>query len=331
MMCDFQMKLSEHYPAGLRKRRIEILQVNLGKLCNLACIHCHVDAGPTKLSENMTFQTAEAVVALMDKLSIETLDLTGGAPELNSNFQYLVENARKRDIHVIDRCNLTVFFEPEMGYLPRFLAANKVEIIASLPCYSQENVDQQRGKGTFDASIQALQWLNRLRYGQEESDLRLNLIYNPVGLALPPPQLDLEKDYKRRLKEDFGIIFNHLYTITTMPINRYARYLKTRAEYAPYISLLRQNFNPETLEDLMCGNTLNVGWDGKIYDCDFNQMLGMQIKNVQPLDVFNVTQNNIKSLEVQTADHCFGCTAGSGSSCQGSLIQTEEGQHAISK
>lgn len=304
----------------LRKGKIKILQVNVGKLCNLACVHCHVEAGPRMTKENMTWETALEVVLLMDEVDIETVDLTGGAPELNPNFKYLVGEARRRGLHVIDRCNLTVFFEPGMDDLPPFLAQNQVEVIASLPCYSKENVDQQRGRGTFDKSIEALLWLNRLGYGKKETGLILNLVYNPVGPHLPPPQNELEQDYKERLRDDFGIIFNRLYTIANMPMTRYAKYLKAFGQFESYVDLLVQNFNPQTLDGLMCRDTLSVGWDGTIYDCDFNQMLGMQIKNGKPQTIFDVCLKDLKKVPILTADHCFACTAGSGSSCQGTLI-----------
>ena len=305
--------------ARLKKKSPRVLQVNLGKFCNLACVHCHVEAGPTKVKENMGQETAEAVILFLEKSGIAVLDLTGGAPELNPNFRNLVSEAKKRNVHVIDRCNLTVFYEPGMKELPIFLARHRVEIIASLPCYLRENVEKQRGKGTFDKSIEALGWLNLLGYGKEGSGLILNLVYNPVGPHLPPLQADLERDYKERLREDFGICFNRLYTITNMPMTRYAKYLKAFHQYESYQDLLFQNFNPDTLTGLMCRDTLSVGWDGKVYDCDFNQMLGMQLKNDRPLTVFDLSLNQLENLDILTADHCFGCTAGAGSSCQGAL------------
>jgi len=303
---------------GLRRNGLDILQLNLGKLCNIACTHCHVEAGPTKKRENMDRETAEAVVRLMDSGGIKTCDLTGGAPELNPHFKYLVNEARKRDIHVIDRCNLSVLFEPGQEHLAQFLTEKGVEIIASLPCYSKENVDKQRGRGTFNKSIEALLLLNRLGYGKTPG-LQLNLVYNPVGAHLPPLQENLEKEYKERLLEDFGISFNKLFTITNMPIKRYANYLRANHQLEDYRNLLIQNFNPQTLDGLMCRNTLSVSWDGKLYDCDFNQMLGMQMENEEPLTIHNVRLKDLEGRNIQTANHCFGCTAGTGSSCQGSL------------
>ncbi len=317
-MDRFRLKLVEH-KYDLKKASIEILQVNVGKLCNLTCSHCHVEAGPTKTRENMDEQTARAVVNLMDTLGATTLDLTGGAPELNPYFRCLVVEARKRGMHVIDRCNLTVLFEKDMEDLVEFLAQHQVEVIASLPCYSKDNVDQQRGHGTFGKSIEALQKLNNLGYGNANSGLVLNLVYNPVGAHLPPAQDKLERDYKQRLKDDFGIVFNKLYTITNMPITRYAKYLKAFNQLEVYTELLINNFNPHTLDGLMCRNTLNISWDGKLFDCDFNQMLGMGMRNGRPLTVFNISKSDLEGWKVLTADHCFGCTAGAGSSCQGAL------------
>ena len=336
-MNRFQGKL-ESADFRLTKGAIEILQVNLGKLCNMTCVHCHVEAGPTKIRENMDRQTAEAVAAYMKNSGIRTLDLTGGAPEMNPNFRYLVTEAREVGIHVIDRCNLTVLFLPGQEDLAHFLAGNKVEIVASLPCYLQENVDKQRGRGAFDESIKALQLLNRLGYGGEDTGLRtqdrqdpgsvpesrdsgltLNLVYNPVGPHLPPDQHDLEKNYKERLKEDWGIRFNRLYTITNMPITRYAKYLKALNQYEAYVELLINSFNPVTLDGLMCRNTLSVSWDGRVYDCDFNQVLGMQMRNGRLLTIFDLDSEKLEGFKIATGEHCFGCTAGCGSSCQGVL------------
>lgn len=263
----------------------------------------------------MDRRTADAVIGLMDRLEIETVDLTGGAPELNLNFRILVVAAKERGLHVIDRSNLTVLFEPGMKDLAEFLRCHEVEIIASLPCYSKENVDKQRGEGTFAGSIEALRKLNQLGYGHPETNLILNLVYNPVGPHLPPPQEKLEKDYKTRLWEDFGITFNRLYTITNMPITRYAKYLKALGHFESYVELLTKQFNSVTIEGLMCRNTLNVGWDGKLYDCDFNQALSLGL----PVTVFDFASEDFKNWEIVTGDHCFGCAAGAGSSCQGAL------------
>ncbi len=317
-MNRFQSKLLEHR-YDLRKIAIDVLQLNVGKLCNLTCSHCHVEAGPTKTKENLNEETAEAVVKLMDLLGSKTLDITGGAPELNPHFRYLVGQARQRGMHVIDRCNLTILFENGMSDLAGFLANHQVEIIASLPCYSKDNVDQQRGKGVFGKSIEALQILNGLGYGQSSSPLSLNLVYNPVGAHLPPAQEKLERDYKQRLKDDFGIVFNKLYTITNMPITRYAKYLKAFNQLDSYTELLINHFNPHTFNGLMCRNTLNISWDGRLFDCDFNQMLGMAMRKEKLFTVFNITKEDLYDWPVLTANHCFGCTAGAGSSCQGAL------------
>lgn len=303
----------------LTKTRIEILQINLGKLCNLACTHCHVEAGPTKLKENMDGRTAEAVAAYMKKSGATTLDLTGGAPEMNPHFRYLVKEAGKLGMKVINRCNLTVLFLPGQEDLGAFLAAEKVEIVASLPCYLQENVDKQRGKGVFDDSIKALQLLNTLGYGNGQSGLVLNLVYNPVGPHLPPEQEELEKDYKQKLREDWDIVFDRLYTITNMPITRYAKYLRAKKEYDAYQELLADSFNPSTLAGLMCRNTLSVSWDGKLYDCDFNQALGMEMGSGTAGSIFDADPALLEGRLIATAEHCFGCTAGRGSSCQGAL------------
>lgn len=316
-MDSFRSRLSE-CGVELRKRKIDILQVNVGKLCNMTCVHCHVEAGPTKTKENMSRETAEEVVRFLDLSGAGTLDITGGAPELNPHFKYLVIEAKARKRRVIDRCNLTVFYENAMSDLPDFLAHRHVEIIASLPCYQKENVDKQRGNGTFHKSIEALKWLNDLGYGRRK-ELILNLVYNPVGPHLPPSQKKLEEDYKNKLYADFGIVFNQLYTITNMPITRYAKYLKAFNQYEAYVELLINSFNPATVDGLMCFNTLSVGWDGRLYDCDFNQMLGMQMRNGRPLTISDVQLKDLNNWEIFTGNHCFGCTAGAGSSCQGAL------------
>ncbi|MDP3919451.1 MAG: arsenosugar biosynthesis radical SAM protein ArsS [Candidatus Omnitrophota bacterium] len=303
----------------LRKKQITILQVNLGKLCNLTCVHCHVEAGPTKKKENMDEATAQLVVRAMDIPGISTLDLTGGAPEMNPHFRLLVTEARSRKIHVIDRCNLTILLEEGFSDTADFLASSGVEVIASLPCYQRENVDKQRGSGTFDGSVRALRRLNRLGYGREGTGLLLNLVYNPVGAHLPPAQAGLEGDYKKILKEDFDIDFNGLYTITNMPITRYEKYLKALNQYEEYTHLLVESFNPRTLDGLMCRDTLSVSWDGRIYDCDFNQVLGIQMRNSHPLMLQDVLETDVNGYSILTGDHCFGCTAGAGSSCQGAL------------
>ena len=307
---------------GLRRRAVDVLQVNLGRYCNLACIHCHVEAGPTR-NEMMSRQNIDAVLRFLASTEIPTLDITGGAPELHPDFDYLVESARKVGRHVMDRCNLTVIFEPAKDYLPEFFKRQNVELVCSLPCYSEENVDKQRGKGTFDLSIRALQIFNQIGYGQPDSDLVLNLVYNPVGPHLPPPQDKLEQDYKRILNDQFGIVFNHLYCLSNMPITRYETHLRLRGEYDRYMELLADNFNAGTLNQVMCRYLISVGWEGSIYDCDFNQMLGLSLRDArgEALNIESLTSlDQVRERSVTIGDHCYACTAGSGSSCGGALV-----------
>jgi radical SAM/Cys-rich protein len=307
---------------SLSRRAVDVLQVNLGRYCNLACIHCHVESGPTR-KEMMSRENVEAVLRFLARTGIPTLDITGGAPELHSDFAYLIASARRLGRHVMDRCNLTVLFEPGMECLPEFFKLNEVELVCSLPCYSEENVDKQRGKGTFDASIRALQLLNEIGYGQIDGNLVLNLVYNPVGPHLPPRQDELEQDYKKILREQFGIAFNHLYCLTNMPITRYATHLKLRGEYDRYRELLESNFNGATLDQVMCRNLISIGWDGSVYDCDFNQMLEMPILDAagNGLHIASLVLDQVRERSIQVGDHCYGCAAGSGSSCGGELVQ----------
>src|SRR5215510_1592817 len=304
-----------------KRRAVDVLQVNMGRYCNLACIHCHVESGPTR-TEMMSRETVDGVLRFLTITSIPTLDITGGAPELHPDFDYLVAAARELGRHVMDRCNLTVIFEPGKEYLPEFFKLNQVELVCSLPCYSKENVDKQRGKGTFDASIRALQRLNEIGYGQDGSDLVLNLVYNPVGPHLPPPQDKLEQDYKTNLREQFGIVFNHLFCLSNMPITRYATHLKLRGEYEPYLKLLEANFNPATLDRVMCRDLISIGWDGLVYDCDFNQMLDLPIRSHagKPFHIKTLALDQVERHEITVGNHCYACTAGSGSSCGGALI-----------
>jgi radical SAM/Cys-rich protein len=303
------------------RRRVDVLQVNLGRYCNLACIHCHVESGPTR-KEMMSRENVEAVLRFLARTEIPTLDITGGAPELHPDFGHLVSRARRHGRRVIDRCNLAVIFEPDMEYLPEFFRQHAVELVCSLPCYSQENVDRQRGKGTFDASIRALQQLNAIGYGEPESGLVLNLVYNPVGPHLPPPQASLEEDYRRILNEQFGIVFNHLFCLTNMPITRYEIHLKLRGEYDRYRELLESSFNPVTLDSVMCRSLLSVGWNGSIYDCDFNQMLDLPLTDAtgERLEIGSLTLDRVAARKIAVGDHCYACTAGSGSSCGGALV-----------
>jgi radical SAM/Cys-rich protein len=313
----FESNLEQRGLPVLTRAEITTVQVNVGKICNQACQHCHVEAGP-KRTESMSLRTAERVLFLLkSSQGVNTVDITGGAPELNPNFRRLIEETRAQGLHVIDRCNLTILLEPGFEELPVFLARNRVEVTASLPCYTRDNVDAQRGRGAFDKSIEALQLLNQLGYGIDPA-LPLNLVYNPLGASLPPPQDALEADYKRRLQENFGIQFNHLFTITNMPIRRFADFLMRTGQQETYLKLLFDRFNPATLEHLMCRSLVSIGWDGQIYDCDFNQMLDMPVSN--PVTVWDIESFDATTFKaIATAHHCFGCTAGAGSSCGGAL------------
>ncbi len=316
---NFQHSLEEH-GLTLDRRPLEILQVNVGKLCNQACHHCHVEAGP-KRTEIMTLATMERLLALLeDTPSIHTVDITGGAPELNPHFRTFVTRIRALGRNVMDRCNLTVLFEPGQADTAAFLAEHQVQVVASLPCYSKKNVENQRGRGVFDKSIRALQKLNALGYGRTGSGLELSLVYNPLGAFLPPPQAKLQQDYRRELKTLFDIEFNHLFTITNMPIKRFGDFLKRQNQWDDYMDLLIQNFNPAAVEGVMCRNMISVGWDGTLYDCDFNQMLDMPVSS-QPADIFEIPSFAVLAQQpIALADHCFGCTAGAGSSCGGALV-----------
>lgn len=320
---DFARVLQGHDLAPLTRGRVTTLQVNVGKRCNQACHHCHVDAGP-KRTEMMGRPVAEQIVALLaQNPEVEGLDVTGGAPELNEHFRYLVAEARRLGRRVIDRCNLTVLLEPEMDDLAEFLAQHAVEIVASLPCYREGNVDEQRGVGVFAKSIAALQRLNALGYGHSDSGLALDLVYNPVGAFLPPSQVELEGQYRDELRERFGIEFRKLLTITNMPIKRFAAWLAREGQVDAYLGLLVNHFNAATVRDLMCRSLLSVGWDGRLYDCDFNQMLdlllpagaGHHARTIWELDALEVCNGQ----RIATGSHCFGCTAGAGSSCGGAL------------
>jgi len=304
----------------LRRTKTEILQINVGKLCNLTCVHCHVNAGP-KRKEIMTRKTIDRIIDWLAKTEIPTVDFTGGAPEMIPDFRYFVDRAKELQPsrHVIDRCNLTILLEPGYEDLAHFLAKHSVEIIASMPCYSPENVNAQRGEGVFEGSIAGLQLLNSLGYGIKP-ELPLHLVYNPVGAFLPGPQAELEADYKRELKGHFGIVFNKLYTITNLPIGRFASYLRHNGKLGEYMDLLISAFNPATIEGLMCRNTISVGWRGEVYDCDFNQQLGMQWENGAPLFLWDVDPDKMDNRQIMTGEHCFGCGAGAGSSCGGAIV-----------
>src|SRR5438874_4917071 len=318
-MNRFAKKLAQH-SLSLRRGRAEILQVNVGKLCNLVCVHCHVNAGP-KREEIMARKTIDQIIDWLAKTDIQIVDLTGGAPEMIPDFRYFIEQVKslQPERHIIDRCNLTILLERGYKDLASFLASNKVEIIASMPCYSPENVNAQRGEGVFEGSIAVLQLLNLLGYGTDP-DLPLHLIYNPMGAFLPPSQAELEANYKRELKKHFGIVFNKLYTLTNLPIARFASFLRRHNKLDQYMDLLVNAFNPATIEGLMCRNTISVGWRGEVYDCDFNQQLGMQWNNGQLIFLWDVKPDSLENREIMTGDHCFGCTAGAGSSCGGAIV-----------
>ena len=312
------MEISD-FPA-IRRNRLDTLQVNLGYKCNQSCLHCHVNAGPTR-TEAMSRETMFEVIAFLKSADIQTLDLTGGAPELNPHFRLLVKAARDIGVRVIDRCNLTILFEPEQETLADFLHDNDVDIVASLPCYLEENVDKQRGKGVFDASIRALQLLNEKGYGKAGSPLKLSLVYNPQGAVLPPAQGPLQSDYRKHLGEHFGIEFTELYVITNMPIQRFGSTLISKGQFTHYMDLLKNAYQPQNLDSLMCKSLLSVDWKGYVYDCDFNQMLGL------PLAWNNKPRTHLRELmgveladnPIVVKDHCYGCTAGQGSSCGGAL------------
>ncbi|PCJ21890.1 MAG: radical SAM protein [Gammaproteobacteria bacterium] len=332
------LKSSTDFPP-IRRSSLEILQVNLGYLCNMSCVHCHVNAGPTR-TELMTKDNIDLVIEVLKTRDIKLLDLTGGAPEMNPHFRELVVAARELGVEVVDRCNLTILEEPGHEDLAEFLAENQVHVTASLPCYSMDRVDAQRGKGTFASSIRALQLLNKLGYGQADGKLKLDLVYNPQGAQLPPPQGPLQADYKQKLQENFDIQFNQLLVVTNMPISRFGAVLLAKKEYDPYMTLLKDNFSTSNLSSLMCRSLVSVDWQGKLYDCDFNQMLDLPLgANIEPINgaaedqaieyapkaegqvkhLTDLLEDDFKADKVLVAEHCFGCTAGQGSSCSGAL------------
>lgn len=308
------------FPAVTRTT-LEILQVNLGYLCNQSCLHCHVAAGPTR-KELMEHENIQHILQVLEMPSVHTLDLTGGAPEMNPLFKDLVIAARNCDVNIIDRCNLTILLEPGYEDMAEFLARHEVDIVASLPCYMEENVDGQRGKGVYQKSMQALKLLNQLGYGDEDSGLKLTLVYNPTGPFLPPPQATLEQDYKTFLANEFDIHFNQLFTITNMPIARFGSTLISKGEFESYMNLLKDSFSAANLQGLMCINQLSIDWQGYVYDCDFNQMLKMNIRspnNRGKLHIRELLETSLENIPIRIADHCYGCTAGQGSSCGGAL------------
>jgi len=307
------------FPA-IQHTRLDTLQVNLGYRCNQQCIHCHVNAGPRR-TEAMSRETMMEVLNFLRQSTAHTLDLTGGAPEMNPYFRELIGIARNMGIHIVDRCNLTILEEPDQGDLAAFLALNEVEIVASLPCYLEDNVNRQRGKGVFATSIRALKKLNRLGYGLAGSGLTLNLVYNPQGATLPPPQQSLEKDYKAYLWDHYQIAFNGIFTITNMPIQRFGSMLVSQGKFEEYMALLRNAYQVQNLESVMCRHLISIDWQGYVYDCDFNQMLGLPLKQRAKTRVHiqELVGQHIEGLPIVVKNHCYGCTAGQGSSCGGAL------------
>lgn len=316
----FERKLDSH-GLQLRRARPRVLQINVGKLCNLMCTHCHVNAGP-KRKEIMRRETVDRILAWQADARLPVVDLTGGAPEMISDFRYLVARLREIDgaATIIDRCNLTILLEPGYEDLGGFLARHRVEIVASMPCYSAENVNAQRGEGVFDASITALQRLNAIGYGIDPA-LPLHLVFNPSGAKLPGPQAELEADYKRELRAHFGVEFNKLYTITNLPVSRFASWLRHNGKYEEYLDLLVEAFNPATIEGLMCRDTINVSWLGEVFDCDFNQMMKLPMGGASgaPRNLWDIDPDVLEHEPIATGGHCFGCTAGAGSSCGGAI------------
>jgi radical SAM/Cys-rich protein len=306
---------------GLRALELSTLMVNLGKRCNQACRHCHVDAGPHR-TEEMSRETVEQVLHALRRCHIGTLDITGGAPELNPHFRYLASEARELGCHVIDRCNLTILFEPEQEDLPEFLAKHGIHVTASLPSDQADIADRQRGVGSFAKSIAALRKLNELGYGRPDSGLILNLVYNPSGTEYPPPQQELERRFQRELADRHGVTFNRLLAMNNMPINRFAEYLDQQGQCAAYLDGLARAFNADTVTGLMCRHTLSVGWDGRLYDCDFNQVVEIPLVHGLPTHVRDLNAATLRHREINTANHCFGCAAGTGSSCNGALVAT---------
>ncbi len=319
MHATFPLLAKTDFPA-IRRKTPDTLQVNLGYMCNQTCQHCHVNAGPTR-TEMMDAETVGLVLEVLEKNRMTTLDMTGGAPEMNLHFRTLVRGARALGVRVIDRCNLTILFEPGHEDLAEFLAEQQVEVTASMPCYSQENVDRQRGDGVFDKSIAGLQKLNALGYGQPGSGLLLSLVYNPQGPSLPPAQPALQADYQRELFKHFGIVFNQLYVLANMPIQRFGSMLISKGTFAGYLQLLKDNYSVHNLESVMCRNLVSVDWQGYLYDCDFNQMLEMPIRlaGSDNPHLRDLLARDIGGASVAIADHCYGCTAGQGSSCSGAL------------
>lgn len=314
----FETQLNRVGLHPLHATGITVFQINVGKLCNQTCRHCHVDAGPDR-TEVMSRETAEQCITALAKTDIPTIDITGGAPELNPNFRRLVEQARELGRHVMDRCNLSVLLLPSQADLAQFLANHRVEIIASLPSHRAGQTDAQRGDGIFEKSIEALRLLNRFGYGEPGSGLILNLVYNPVGAFLPPKQAAIEAQFKKELRTRHGVEFNRLYTITNMPISRFLEFLIESGNYDQYMTRLANAFNPTAAAGVMCRSTLSVGWDGRLYDCDFNQMLDLPVDHGAPSHIRDFDPTQLHHRRIVTRNHCYGCTAGSGSSCGGAV------------
>ncbi|MDA3920087.1 MAG: arsenosugar biosynthesis radical SAM protein ArsS [Salinisphaera sp.] len=319
-MHDTKPRLAHTDFPGIRRRSLQTLQMNLGYLCNLACTHCHVAAGP-KRTELMDRATIDVAIEFLRTQGVRTLDVTGGSPEMNPYFRDLVRAARSLGVHVMDRCNPTILNEPGYAWVADFLAENQVEVVASLPCYTEQNVDQQRGKHVFERSIEALRQLNQRGYGQRDSGLELNLVYNPSGATLPPPQAQLEDDYRQHLFDEHGIEFNRLFTIANMPIKRFGSMLISKNQFGDYMRLLKNAYRRENLANVMCRDLVSVDWRGYVYDCDFNQMLEMPLGATgRPhTHLRDLLQQDLTNAPISVADHCYGCTAGQGSSCGGAL------------
>ena len=318
MRDTWPLLVKTEFPA-IARDRLDTLQLNLGYLCNLSCVHCHVGAGPNR-KELMDRATMEQALAVCRQFGIKTLDLTGGSPEMNPEFRWLVREAKAQGIHVMDRLNPTIMEEPGYEWVGDFLAGHQVEAVASLPCYSKDNVDTQRGNGVFEASISALQKLNALGYGDPATGLELNLVYNPLGPALPPEQKVLEADYKQLLSDEFGICFNQLFTITNMPIKRFGAILMAKGQFKEYMALLKNAYHQENLKGVMCRSLISVDYRGYLYDCDFNQMLGLPLGGCEAnTHLSSLLETGKLPRRIGIADHCYGCTAGQGSSCGGAL------------
>lgn len=314
----FKQKLLENQHFPFTPSALDVLQINVGYMCNQTCKHCHVDAGPDR-KEIMTRDTMQQILDAVEKSGVKTVDLTGGAPEMNPDFRWFVQEIRKRGAHVMVRCNLTIIVANKKYHdLPQFFKEHEVEVISSLPYFSASRTDAQRGDGVFDRSIKALKMLNEVGYGKEETGLKLNLVYNPTGAFLPPSQASLEREFKEKLARKFDVEFNHLFCITNMPISRYLEYLMVSGNYQGYMEKLVNSFNPSALGAVMCRNTLSIGWDGYLYDCDFNQMLELKVDGPQHISEFDATA--LAKRKIAVNQHCFGCTAGAGSSCGGEVV-----------